>query len=506
MKIHIKLITKIIIVSCLINASCTESFLELDNPNELTNYSYWRTGAELEAGLATVYKAFSEDANWSYWQRTNVQLVEGRTENFTVSRDVLNRHQISIFTNTPDNLASQRIYIGCYTGIFRANQVISNSKGIFDIEQYIINQYVAEAKFCRALNYFNLVNEFGQVPIVLKPAATQGDFYVEKSDVDSVWKQIISDLKEAIPYLPYSYPDNQKGRATKGAATAYLGKAYLYTQEWDSAVFAFQEILNNEDSYGYNLMPEYADNFTGMYENNQESVFEIQYSRLRSPVYGGPAATSTVIAQECAPFEKGGWQELRPTPVLLYALIKEKTQNGDFDPRAITTLAWSYPGCIYYQSVFDSLWAKNEIHLRKNQNWWNENEGDRRSGLNEHAMRYADVLLMLAEAYTMQNKIPEAAILVHRIRERADLTDISTTMAAWDREKMMEEIRHQRNIEFAREMIHWFDLRRWGILEETIIEAGREGYQNFEEKYLYYPIPSEEIRNNPAIIQNESWR
>ena len=496
---------KLIILALIFLAGCSENFLDLDNPNKLTTQSYWKTGAELEAGLVGVYKAFSEGANWSYWQRTNVQLVEGRTENFTISKDVNSRYQISMFTNTPENSSSEQIYLGCYTGIFRANQVIHNADGINDISTDYINQIIAEAKFCRALNYFNLVNEFGSVPIIIKPAESEQDYFSEKSPPEKIWEQIINDLRDAIPYLPYSYPEEQKGRATRGAAKAFLGKAFLYLEDWSNTINILEEIVTNEDKFGYGLMPDYADNFNDQNENNIESVFEIQYSRLRSPVWGGPDATSTVIAQECAPYEKGGWEELKPTKVLLDAFLKEKTKDGGIDPRAMATLAWSYPGSTFYQSAFDSIWDEHEIHLKKNQNWWNENEGDWRSGLNEHPMRYADVLLMLAEAYTMQNNIVKASILVHRIRNRAQLTDISSAMLNWNQGRMIQEIRHQRNLEFAREMVHWFDLRRWGILKETIKNSGVEGHQNFTSKHEYYPIPEEELRNNPSMTQNAPW-
>jgi len=503
MKTYRPILLLIAIIS--LASGCTEDFLKLDNPNKKTTASYWKNLQDLESGLATVYKAFSENNSWSYWQRTNMQLVEGKTENFTISQDVISRYQISIFTNTPENIASQEIFRGCYIGIFRANQVIHYA-GLIDTENETLrDQITAEAKFCRGLNYFNLVNEFGSVPIITELAEGENDYYKRRYPIEEVWLQVITDFQEAKPYLPYRYPEDQKGRATRGAAIAYLGKAYLYTGQWEAAIREFEEIVSNESLYGYGLMDKYAENFDGQHENNRESIFEIQYSRLRAPVWGGASATSTVMAQECAPFEKGGWEELKPTRVLLDVFLKEKTSDGGFDPRALATIAWSYPGCIHYQSVFDSVWEANEVYLRKNQNWWNENEGDWRSGLNQHPMRYADVLLMLAEAYTMNGDVEMAVTLVHRIRERAELPDRHSEMIGWTEAQMMTEIRHQRNLEFVRELLHWFDLKRWGILEETIKNSGTEGYQNYVSRYAYYPIPDAELKNNPSMTQNDLW-
>jgi len=105
----------------------------------------------------------------------------------------------------------------------------------------------------------------------------------------------------------------------------------------------------------------------------------------------------------------------------------------------------------------------------------------------------------------MDGYITGAVPLVQRIRDRAQLADIQLEMNGWSQAEMMEEIRHQRNIEFAREMVHWFDLRRWGILEGTIKNTGTEGYQNYTTRYAYYPIPDAELKNNPAMTQNDPW-
>ncbi len=187
-------------------------------------------------------------------------------------------------------------------------------------------------------------------------------------------------------------------------------------------------------------------------------------------------------------------------------MLQETTEGGDFDPRATATLAWNYPGCVFYQNGFDTTYESDAVWLRKNQNWWNTNEGDWKSELNEKGMRYSDVLLMLAEAYTMDGKISDAAPLVQRIRSRADLVDKETEMSGWNTNQMMDEIMHQRNVEFAREGLHFYDLRRWNKLEEVIKASQVEGYLNYTSKYEYYPIPESELENNPNMSQNGSWQ
>lgn len=496
-------ILSVMLVSSLY-VGCSDSFLELDNPNGITDQTFWQTEKDLESGLATVYKALSENSDGSYYQRTNPQLVEGRTENFTVATDVVGRYNIGTFISTMSDWQIATLYNWCYRGIFRANQVIHYSNQIKNIDENKKNQFVAEAKFLRALNYFNLANEWGAVPIVTTLAESSDDYFKPKSPIEEVWQQVATDLQEAAPHLPISYPADQAGRITNGAAIAFLGKAYLYQEKWDQAITEFEKLVLNEAKYGYDLMEDYAHNFDGLHENNKESIFEIQYSRLRPDVWGGKGATSTVIAQEIAG-PKIGWQEIRPTKTLLEAFLKEKTAEGDFDPRATATIVWNYPGAMYYQKPFLELYADTAVWTKKYQNWWNENEGDYRSALNEHVMRYADVLLMLAEAYTMKGDVAKAAPLVQRIRNRAKLVNKESEMKAWTKEVMMKEIQHQRNLEFVREMLHWFDLRRWGLLEETLRLSKVEGWQNYSPKFQYYPIPESELNNNPALTQNDPW-
>ena len=161
---------------------------------------------------------------------------------------------------------------------------------------------------------------------------------------------------------------------------------------------------------------------------------------------------------------------------------------------------------------FNSLYTAEEaesgkpvVQNRKNCNWWNMNEGDWRSDLNEIPMRYADVLMGLAEAYTKNNQVDKAAPLVHEIRTRANLTDKLAIMSGWSTTEMMTEIMHQRNVEFAREFVHFFDLRRWGTLESVIKTSKELGWENYVKRNEYYPIPEAELNANPKMTQNPEW-
>ena len=498
----------VFLLALLVFVSCSD-FLDLDNPNKKTTQSSWKTNEDLESGVAAIYNAFLEEPA-GYWEIQAMQMRECRSENYTTRNDVQGRYAISTFKNTPSTNESTKIFRSLYVGIFRANQVIHYAEEITGTDETKKQQLVAEAKFLRGLNYFILATEYGDVPIVTKLITDQSEYFTSKSSQAEVWNQTVSDFQDAKASLPVRYPTNQTGRATKGAAIAFLGKSYLFQEMWDKAEQEFKLLTDNEGEYGYDLLEDYALLFDGMHENSKESVFEIQFSLEGGPDIwtDNPAmkVRSTTMAQECAPGEVGGWFELSPTKVLLNAFLKEKTKDDGFDPRALATIAWDYPGCVYYTYNFTEKFDKDAVWPRKGQNWWNKDEGDWKSTLNEYPMRYADVLLMLAEAYTMQNKVSLAAPLVHRIRERAQLNDISSTMNSWNQSQMMQEIMHQRNLEFAREGMRFYDLRRWGTLEQVIKESQVEGYNNYTPRYNYYPIPEEELNNNPNITQNDAWK
>lgn len=498
----------ICLLSLLLLASCSD-FLGLDNPNKKTSQSFWQTPEELESGVASVYNALVEEPS-GYWNIEAMQMKECRTENFLSRNDVQGRFAISTFKNTPSTDVSAKIFRSFYIGIFRANQVIHYADQIKNIDEKKKNELVGEAKFLRGFNYFNLAIEFGDVPVITKLISDQSEYFTSKSPQSEVWKQVVSDLEEAKKYLPISYPSSQIGRVTQGAAIAYLGKAYLYQAQWDKAEQELKSLADNESTYGYGLLDTYADLFDGEHENSKESVFEIQFSLEGGPDIwtSNPAmrTRATTMGQECAPGEIGGWFELYPSPILLNAFLKEKAADGSFDPRALATIAWDYPGCTFYTYNFQEKFGKEAVWLRKNQNWWNKDEGDWKSTLNEYGMRYADVLLMLAEAYTMQSKVSLAAPLVQRIRERAHLQDKSAVMNTWSKEIMMNEIMHQRNLEFVREGVHFYDLRRWGALEKVIKDSKVDGYMNYSSRYEYFPIPEQELNNNPNITQNDAWK
>ena len=498
-----------ILCTLLVLVACTDDLNQV-NPNSLTTQNFWKTENDFKAGLAAAYKVW-KDVNNGYWAVRGVELTNGRGDDMFIRNDVKDLYQLSTFTNNATTGVPASMFTGAYNAIFRANQVIENLSQS-ELSDALKVQLTAEAKFIRALNHFNLAINFGSVPVITSVPKTSADAAVEKSPEAQVWAQVIADLKDAVAGLPVTYDDANIGRATKGAAIGIMGKAYVYTKNWPEAENTFKLLAQPSGQpqapFTYDLLANYEDNFTAGNDNNKESLFEIQMQNVggTAPWNGENANESQGVttAQEFAPTEVAGWFEMFPTDKIFNEFQKEKTTGADFDPRMYASLVWDYPGATYYNLPYTKFSNPfgYKSRLRKYQNWRNINEGIWISEINEKVLRYADVLLMYAEALTMQGRANEAYPLINRIRSRANLADLPV---GYTSDQMMAEIRHQRMIEFCREGLRFYDLKRWGIIKEEMLNSDKVGKEFYESKFEYFPIPQNEINTNRAITQNDPW-
>jgi hypothetical protein len=502
----------LIIIFCIaaVFCSCKKSTLELQNPNQITTETYWKTESDVQSAFAATY-GLLRDVNGGFYGVRGIELGNGRGDDFFIRNDVADLYKLSTFTNTADNGPANDLWNTSYRAIFRANQILDNISKV-PLDAAAQKAYIAEAKFLRGLNYFILAMNFGDVPLILTVPATTQNYFTAKSPEADIWKQVIADFTAAGADLPASYSSQWVGRATKGAALAYLGKAYVYTKDWVNAETALKQVTG----LSYQLMPNYGDNFIASKKNNQESVFEIQLADVggTNPWAGENAqqGLGVTTAQEFAPSEVSGWFEVSPTDKLFNEFQKEKTTGNDFDPRMYATLIWDYPGATFYQKPFSSFTLVFGYHsmFKKYQNYTQTNEltgasgaSDYTSSNNERAFRYADVLLLLAESLTMQGKVQDAYPYIKQIRDRAQLAALP---GGYSQTQMMTEIVHQRMIEFARENQRFYDLKRWGKLAQEITNSDKVGKQFYVAgKYDYFPIPQNEINSNPLMKQNANW-
>ena len=494
-------------------SGCKKSILNEVNPNQITTATFWKTEADVQSSLAATYSLL-RDVNGGYWGVRGIELSNGRGDDFFIRNDVADLYRLSTFTNTPDNGPINDLWNVSYRAIYRANQIIANTPNVPGLSDQAKAAYVSEAKFLRGLNYYILVTNFGDVPLQLKVPVTKDDYFVAKSPEADVWKQAKQDFTDAAANLPVSYPSEFVGRATKGAALAFLGKSQLYTKDYTGAETTLKQLTSAPFSYA--LMPNYNDNFIATKKNNAESVFEIQLADVggTNPWAGENAseAIGVTTAQEFAPAEVAGWFEVSPTDKLFNEFKKEKTTTNDFDPRMYATLIWDYPGATFYTRPFSdfklifgysSMFKKYQNYTQTGEITGASGASDYTSSNNERALRYADVLLMIGESLAMQNKMPEAFTYVKQIRDRAQLPVITVPAS---QNPLMTEIRHQRMLEFARENQRFYDLKRWGLLQQEITNSDKVGKQFYVPgKYDYWPIPQSEINANNKMVQNPNW-
>ncbi len=468
--------------------------LNVTDPNEPSTDTFWRTAGDAVAGVNAVYNGLQNNGTYGRWL---VFATDLRSDIGMVLSPWTDLSNFTKFTFTSyDFEVNREIWQHHYQAIFRANQVIARVPGIA-MGATLRDRIVGEAKFIRALLYFNLVTLYGNVPLITKPPeltdrpATVGP--------PELWAQIEQDLTEARAVLPQSYTGADVGRATWGAATALLGKAHLQQREWGDAQAALGEVIG---SGLYDLMPNYGDNFTDRFENNQESVFEVQFGDRSFLSAGTRGLNISRMVGPCGPSYCDG----RPTRWYVEQFLKDSTVGGQADPRLDLTIYYNKPGGMdVYGTPFADRYSADTtvLFFKKYGEYYLGLPGqDWDAAINFRVIRYADVLLMQAEALNELGRTPEAYPLVDRIRARVNLPPLP---AGLSQDSVRERILRERMFELGLEGQRWADLQRHGRITSAL-QADDAEFQFFVAgKSELLPIPQSEIDLNPNARQNPGW-
>lgn len=497
----------------LVSFSCSEDFLDLNNPNVQTSGSFWKTPADAEAGVNAIYQSLYYDGTFLRFAQCALGF-RGDDLWSPSPWDVLsNTGSFKLFNNT---IMQEWLWVSFYGGVTRANLAIDNIDKIEFQDTALKNRLMGEALFLRGLNYFYLVNFFNNVPLITKAYESSEEFFPSQAAPADTWNQVIADFEAASKLLPASYTNPNVGRATKGAALAYLGKSYLYNQRYAEAAAKFKEVI---DSGLYSLMDDYAKNFTEEFENNKESIFEIQFSRevggtvlgwVDAPYSDWAKTTARAITFAPAPF---GWNDAEPTRWVFEKFQEEKTTSGELDPRLKATIYFNYPGAKLYGQLFSDVYATSlsKIGVKKygNGDSGRPDEKDWRSGINERLMRYSDVLLMYAECQNELGNTADAARLIQLVRNRVGMPNRQTEFAGLSKEQMRNRIADERLLEFALEGSRFDDIRRWGWLQNSAKLAELKAHDFEFNSYVpgreFFSIPQLEIETNPNLKQNPGY-
>ena len=500
--------TQVIIVLALILVSCEKSvdFLTEINPNTVTDEVFWKTESDFDKWVVGTYSAlqygqgqshrasFNRFFAWASVNRSD-EFFEDTGDDWAISH--------SKFTYDATNIAFPPLWDAFWMPIFRANKLIDNISDVPDLDEAKQKEYLGEAQFLRGFSYFYLINLWNKIPLITVPIVDENDFYPLSVERDVVWQQIISDLTAATTNLSAvkTRDESSYGRATWGAAVAQLGKAYLYLGEWQKAADEFKKII---DSEVYDLVSDYNDNCNDFNENNIESIFEAQSNYTIHRFY------SSWRGRDGGPFNYSNYSGY-VEPWLVKTFLEEKTIDGKVDPRAFATLIFPNPestlyGGLTYEEAYGTLDPDAHSYWRKYRNvdtQANDFNGFP-SSVNDRIIRFADVLLMYAEAENEENgPTTTAQAAFNRVRDRANMSNVDPNISKDDFRKV---IRRERVLELSGEDNRWLDLKRWGILEERFNDPDVLSGEFFEiNRHEYYPIPQTEIDLNPSLEQYSNF-
>ena len=481
---------------------CDDDLLDQTNPNTLTPDIFWKTEADATAAIIGAYSPLSTIFyHGRIWYAMEIAL----SDEIWVTSDI--GTQAAIFNFQAGNGNFTNAFAEMWKVIFRANLVLQNVPNI-EMDAAYSDNILGEAYFLRALNYFVLVNHFGNVPLVTEPAGSLEETQQGPVAADLVWAQIKADLTAAIPLLPTSWDDNNKGRIMKGSASALLGKTHLYQEEWGAASAEFKKLIDG--TYGtFDLMQNYGDNFSETSENNIESLFEIQFDKTGAWSAGWGSDVPSTARYSSHDFD---WANAWMNPWVLDLFMQETTNGGKIDPRAKETLVWDYPGAEHFGPLFADKFAsqladyaaepttvRRPVRVAK---FINPNSGLPRAafnsnGNNKRIIRFADVLLMHAEAENEANGPTTAAYTsINRVRDRVDMPEIPVGLS---KEAFRQRVRDERVLELCNESQRPLDLLRWGQIPSRFVD--NPSFRNREIQYVpgreLYPIPQLEIDTNP---------
>ncbi len=504
--------TAMLLAALLFFAGCKKGFLDRDPQGQYTqdDYPYPQGAGPYDSYLFGAYsdlRAFNVHSQ-SFITATSIR-SDDADKGSTPADGGANAIDMDNFPVAPSNGFANTLWLGYYSLISKSNialdQVLNNGNIVATPDVKL--QSEGEARFLRAYAYFMLVRLYGRVPIIdqvfTDPAAQAN---VPQSPATAIYAFIEEDLLFAAANLPLTWDEKFVGRATSGAANGLLTKVYLTQQKWPQAMATASLVMN---SGSYNLSMSYDNVFREVGENGPESVFEVQATATFQVKTANGVQYASIQGVRGTGIWNLGWGWNTPSTAL------EAAYEAN-DPREERTIMYTSNATTTYTSVYGEelpLGLPNprynhKVHsdpgmraaIGSNSSYW----------MNIRILRYADVVLMFAEA---ANEVGGAAnseaarVALNSVRERArrgapagTLPDITTT----DQAELREAIRHERRIELAMEHDRFFDLVRWGIAQEALHTAGKTNFNNNRDVLL--PIPQVQIDlSQGKLIQNPGY-
>jgi len=491
----------ILVMMCGILLSSCKDFLSTAPSDQYTVKNFWKTKEQAEAGLTAVYETLrGYSANQIFY---NPQITPNavRFDNPGGWRAIARG-----LAQTTNPLFSSA-WRSNYQGIGRANTVLANlSKA--EVDDDVKSQIEGEAKFLRAFFYSDLVNKFGDVPLIIKAPDLESQGDLARTDKSKVIDQILKDLDDAASVLPL---ESDPGRATKGAALALKARVLLYQGSWSKAATAAQKVMDLNE---YSLYPDYRELFKLENEGNSEVIWDIQY---KMPRFGHGFDNAVTLHNNVAPTKElvDAYNMKDGKPTSQSPLYDPNNPYQNRDPRLYQTIRLvgsMYNGkTVTSEDVNQTGFGAKKFTTYSDSTQMEEIKGGR-SEINPIVIRYAEVLLTYAEA---ENEAvgPNQSVYdaINQIRQRPTV-NMPKIQSGLSKDEMRQVIRHERRIELAMEGKYLEDIKRWGIAEDVMNGPVHDWKGNVYTTRTFDPnrdylwaIPADQMDLNSELKQNPGW-
>lgn len=526
-----------VVFGLLILMGCSDSFLDTESPNEPSQATFWQTESDALMALTacydgmqnkSLYDDFIDGWDFGFLHR------ETSTDNGDHTwGDWMLGSSISMCNSSPTDDCFSLYWNANYEVIKRCNLLVENIDRI-PMEQDKIDEYKAEAIALRSLMYCNLISVYRDVPYLTEPL-TLAEAEAPKTEKEVIVSSVLEDLKEWIPKIP-TIGNEEAGRLHREAAYAIMGRIALYDQRWEEAIFAYNNVIGKIQLFksgdGIDFHRNFRDLFKEENENHEEVLLSVHYKgpglsegNTFGIAWGAPMNAIEASMNLCDDFYCIDGLPIDKSPLFKGSLEKgaHTAENPDYaryenrDPRMKATLM--LPGMEWNgQLSTNDLPASSTTCILK---WFTpENTANEYDGsLDFYVIRYAEVLLSLAEAMIEQGGYPQDDITQHinEVRARVGMPAVEEVEGKnLTQEELRHIVRHERRVELAFEDLRFADLYRWGEFENAqkrmqhdrefygfgvVLRGNIRGPQD-----LVWPIPQREIDTNPKLEQHSEWK
>lgn len=537
-KVKITLLTLLLLAG-----GCKE--LDLAPENSFTDLTYWTSEAKAQSVLNTAYGQMFSPAYFFYNEALSDNAYNGRGDTQGVA-------SISNGTYDPSLTRLKDEWNFHYQGIKTCNILLSNIDRIENMDEGHRQQIKAQARFLRAFQHWQLMTWYGDVPLLTQDLTIDEALTIGRTPRDQVLEFVLQELDEVEDILPANteYGEADRGRITKGAVIALKARIYLYESRWEDVISECEKLINTTENGTYALFPDYAELFMPDNQYSSEDILSLQFV---------PQLRTWTEYFDFAPLSAGArlnamapTQELVDSYLMLNGKSKDDTGSGfdedhpydNRDPRLTATVVYNMydwkeadggSHTIYIEPGSDP--SDEDLDEYKSGSsstttgyYWRKyfdptHQTQFASGLNLMLIRYADVLLMYAEAKNEVSKIDQGTwdMTIRALRERAGFTDPGALAydASLSQDELRQEIRNERRVELAMEGLRIFDIRRWKTAEDVLngwVHGAKFGPSQVDNGYIQvvqrtfdpskhylWPIPRDERNLNPNLGQNPGW-